>query len=163
MATSCIVRDCGLMMSLFAWKGKRKILFQALAALKKIILKVFFYTGMLIWVCLPYYMVHAYCCSLQFRYGETWTPIRGESTNIPALIYDEVYLGSLEFIKSVWSFSADIVDIIEFHNQTGIRMVPRFHSNGAAQVTQKALLYVSGIHGNWLGEKLFCTLTLHHL
>ena len=111
----------------------------------------------------PTTMVHAYSCSLQFRFGETWTPIRGESTNIQALIYDEVYLGSLEFIKSIWSFSADIVDIIEFHNQTGIRMVPRFHSGGAVQVTHNALLYVSGIHGNWHGEKLFCTLTLHHL
>ena len=103
-------------------------------------------------------------CRLQFRYGDVWAPVRGKSTqNYPHLTEDEVYLGRSEFIKSVWSYSADIMDIIVFRNQSDIQVVPRYHDGRLVNITHSALLYVSGTFGEWGGAHLFCDLTLHYL
>ena len=103
-------------------------------------------------------------CSLQMRYGETWTPVRGQSKQTyPTLVEDEKYLENSEFIQRVWAAYGHIVDILEFRNQNDVRLAPHYTHGASILYANTALLYIEGSSGDWGGEKLFCTIKLYNL
>ncbi len=106
------------------------------------------------------YLSPIYChdCSIQFRYGTYWEPVRGSAIGT----LTTVTLSGDEYIDHISGAAGDILDGINIITQHGY-----IHYTGPGNFDdsdRSILLYMKGQYcSNWFGSKVICGVSFTYL